>query len=333
MFSHLVTAAKGLLTRHNADEASPAKPTAITDNEPKMVTTRRGNKAAAEPETNGTPVANGKMNTGKKDGQSNKRRRSETEVSEDAQDESEVEGSESKQEQAAPEKKGHIKFGSEEPELPEEIPTEEAPVDNQEDDDESSDDDAPEAIDNSAQLSKIKLEAQKQEKLRQREEQLKKQRRKQLDEQRKAQVKLAAKKKDADDVQSESSGTLQGSTTQDTRRSALPALLPDEILNAAPATRPPTPPIDDFEPAQKKPNKLKFLDKKEKRPKDVRMGDTSIRVLDEGPSRKKAKTTLAPKASKTGRNVKDTWLNKSRSTASVNGLRRTAGGSSGFVRR
>jgi len=121
-----------------------------------------------EPETNGAPLTNGKMKTGKKDGQSNKRRRSETEVSEDAQDESEVEGPESKQEQASPEKKGHIKFGSEEPELPEEIPNEEAPVGNQEDDDESSDDDAPEAIDNSAQLSKIKLEAQKQEKLRQR---------------------------------------------------------------------------------------------------------------------------------------------------------------------
>ena len=162
---------------------------------------------------------------------------------------------------------------------------------------------------------------------------MKKQRRKQLDEQRKTQAKLAAKKKETEDAQSESSGTLQGSTTQDTRRTALPALLPDEILNAAPATRPPTPPIDDFEPAQKKPNKLKFLDKKDKRPKDVKLGDTSIRVLDEGPSRKKAKTALAPKASKSGRNVKDSWLSKSRSTASVNGLRRTAGGSSGFVRR
>lgn len=166
MFSHLVTAAKGLLTRHNPDDLT--KPTATTDNEPKMVTTRRGNKAAAEAQPNGKTVANGKVNTGKKDGQSNKRRRSETEGSEDAQDKSEVEGSESKQEQTAPEKKGHIKFGSEEPELPEEIPTEEAPADNQEDDDESSDDDAPEAIDNSAQLSKIKLEAQKQEKIRQR---------------------------------------------------------------------------------------------------------------------------------------------------------------------
>lgn len=164
MFSHLVTAAKGLLTRHNPGD--PTKFTATTDNEPKMVTTRRGNKAAAEAETNGTPIANGKMNTRKKDGQSNKRRRSETEVSEDAQDESEVEGSESKREQTAPEKKGHIKFGSEEPELPEEISTEQAPADNQ-DDDESSDDDAPEAIDNSAQLSKIKLEAQKQEKIKQ----------------------------------------------------------------------------------------------------------------------------------------------------------------------
>lgn len=172
MFSHLVTAAKGLFTRQDAEEDHPTKSSApTTDNEPKMVTTRRGGakaKDAAE-ETNGMPVANGNVNTGKMDGQKNKRQRSDSEVSEDAQDESRIEGSESKQEQTgASEKKNHIRFGSEEPELPEEIQEEEVPADNQEDDDESSDDDAPEAITNSAQLSKIKLEAQRQEKLRQR---------------------------------------------------------------------------------------------------------------------------------------------------------------------
>lgn len=134
-----------------------------------------------------------------------------------------------------------------------------------------------------------------------------------------------------DDLASESSTTLQGSTTENRRRQALPALLPEEILNAAPAARPPTPPADETEYRQRKPNKLKFLDRMEKPPKDVRMGDMTIRVLDD--SAKKSMTSLAPKASKAGRNSKENWLKKERSTARVNGLRRTAGGTSGFVRR
>lgn len=155
-----------------------------------------------------------------------------------------------------------------------------------------------------------------------------------MDEQRKLQAQLVNKKKEtvgADD-ESESTATLQGSTTQDARRPGLPALLPDDILNAAPSTRPPTPPADEAAPVQKKPNKLKFLDKVEKRPKDVKMDEMTIRVLDEGPSRKKAKTILPPKSSKSGRNARDNWLKNARSTAQVNGLRRTTGGSSGFVR-
>lgn len=165
---------------------------------------------------------------------------------------------------------------------------------------------------------------------------MKKEKRKQLDEQRKLQAKSANKKKDTastDDILSESTETLQGSTIQDGRKPGLPALLPDEILDAAPAARPPTPPADDGGPVHKKPNKLKFLDKVEKRPKDVRMDNMTIRVLDDGPSRKKAKTVLPPKASKAGRNSQENWLKNARNTGNVNGLRRTTGGSSGFVRR
>lgn len=164
---------------------------------------------------------------------------------------------------------------------------------------------------------------------------MKKEKRKQLDEQRKLQAQLANKKKEAEgaDDESESTATLQGSTTQDGRRSGLPAFLPDDILNAAPSTRPPTPPVDDVAPVQKKPNKLKFLDKVEKRPKDVKTDGATIRVLDDGPSRKKAKTALPPKSSKSGRNARDNWLKNSRSTAQVNGLRRTGGGVSSFVRK
>lgn len=168
-----------------------------------------------------------------------------------------------------------------------------------------------------------------------REEQLRKEKRRKLDEQRKLQAKSSKKDIPAqsDDLQSESTTTLQGSTTHDARRRALPALLPDEILNAEPVTRPPTPPAEDAFGGPKKPNKLKFLDKTDKAPKDVQVGDVTIRVLDAQSSKSKSKPALAPKASKTGRNVKENWLKKERSTAKVNGMRRTAGGSSGFKRR
>ncbi|PLB47866.1 hypothetical protein P170DRAFT_476526 [Aspergillus steynii IBT 23096] len=231
----------------------------------------------------------------------------------------------------------HFRFDSEEPEIPLDTPAEEnteTPQEKEDSDDDSSDDEAPEAIDNSAQLSKIRSEAKKLEQAKQLEEQAKKEKRRQLDELRKSQAKISNKKdKLADDLLSESTETLQGSTTQDIQRSALPALLPDDILNAAPATRPLTPPLEEPEAGPKKSNKLRFLEKNEKRPKDVRMGDVTIRVLDGEPPQKKAKTSLAPKASKTGRNAKENWLNKSRSTGNVNGLRRTKGGPSGFVRR
>lgn len=137
----------------------------------------------------------------------------------------------------------------------------------------------------------------------------------------------------SDDLLSESTATLLGSTTQDARRAALPALLPDDILNAAPVARPPTPPAEEMDFRQKKPNKLKFLDKTEKRPKDVHMGDVTIRVLDDNVSRKKTKVSLPPKASKNSVKSKQNWMNKARSTGQVNGLRRTAGGPSGFVRK
>jgi U3 small nucleolar RNA-associated protein 16 len=64
------------------------------------------------------------------------------------------------------EKKNHFRFDSEEPELPETLPEETAEEPMQEDEDEdedSDDDDAPEAIDNSAQLLKMKEQAKKRE--------------------------------------------------------------------------------------------------------------------------------------------------------------------------
>lgn len=167
-----------------------------------------------------------------------------------------------------------------------------------------------------------------------------------MDEARKQQAKSSGKRKEApasqaalgagtpaDDLVSESSETLQGSFTQDSRRPTLPALLPDDILNAVPEVRPPTPPPETQAFSQKKPTKLRFLEKTEKAPKDVRMGDVAIRVLDGDSSRRQPSTALPPRASKTGRCAKDAWLKQARSTGHVNGMRIVSSGSKGFVRK
>lgn len=133
---------------------------------------------------------------------------------------------------------------------------------------------------------------------------------------------------------SESTATLQGSVIHEAPRREIPALLPDDILNSEPVIRPPTPPAEDRFVVPKKSNKLRFLDKTEKPPTDLEAGDVTIRVLD-APSTKQnsSKPALAPRASKAGKNVKDNWLKRQRSTGHANGMRRTAGGPSGFVRR
>jgi U3 small nucleolar RNA-associated protein 16 len=168
-----------------------------------------------------------------------------------------------------------------------------------------------------------------------REEQQKRDKRRKLDELRKSQAKSVLKTKEtpADDMQSESTATIQGITTQDARRAALPALLPDDILNAEPAIRPPTPPAEDQFALPKKSNKLRFLDKHDKLPKDINLGDVNIRVLDAPSTKKSTKPALPPRVSKAGRNLKTSMLQKARTTAQGNGLRKKAGGPSAFVRR
>lgn len=166
---------------------------------------------------------------------------------------------------------------------------------------------------------------------------MKREKRRKLDETRKLQAKSKPKEITApsEDIHSESTTTVQGENTEDARRRALPALLPDDILNAEPVARPPTPPAEDnFGFAiPKKSNKLRFLEKTEKPPKDVQVGDVTIRVLDAPSTKQSSNVALPPKASKHGRGMKEGWLKQQKSTAQVNGLRRTAGGSSGFKRR
>lgn len=143
MFSHLVTAAKGLFAQNEQE------PDTLTT----MVSaTRRGvvgaAKSATEPATNGKRKAES-ATTKKAEGQQAKRRKRDsleaTETTPDGQDQTK-----------------HRRFDSEEPELPEETQPEEiSETPNLKEDDDDSDDDAPEAIDNSAQLLKIKEHAKK----------------------------------------------------------------------------------------------------------------------------------------------------------------------------
>ncbi|KAJ5569531.1 uncharacterized protein N7459_008961 [Penicillium hispanicum] len=344
MFAHLVTAAKGLFTRQESPDA-PADPAgtsaAIT---PKMASATRRETVASEKATNQLKT-NGAVKQGKRkaqpattektnDQQSKRRKRNSLEAAEETSD---VDAEEPSQEMQQSVPKKHFRFGSEEPAVPETRPEKipPPPQQNVEDDEDDSDDDAPETIENSAQLLKLKEQAKKQEKLRQLEEQIKKEKRRKLDERRKLQAKSKVKEISApsDDLLSESTATIQGSTTHDARRRALPALLPDDILNAEPVARPPTPPAEERFAAPKKSNKLRFLEKTEKAPKDVQVGDVTIRVLDAPSTKQNSKPALAPKASKSGRNVRGNWLKSERSTARVNGLRMTKGGPSGFVRR
>ncbi|KAL4876076.1 hypothetical protein BJY04DRAFT_210847 [Aspergillus karnatakaensis] len=352
MLSQLVTAAKGLLfaekdSNHDATQTSTESGNASIASKSKMVTTRQSAVQVVIPVkdagVNGSAEISSKRKSenesatlSSSETQGNKRRkRSSIKVVEEVREESK---------EAAPGK--HMRFDSEEPEMPEAADVE-ASVDAQQkahDDEDSSDDEAPETVDNSAQLSRLKSEAKKREQARQLEEQLKREKRRQLDESRKQQAKTSNKRNavpatetapgagtPADDMLSESSATLQGSFTQDARRSTLPALLPDDILNAVPDVRPPTPPPETEDFRQKKPTKLRFLDKKEKAPKDVRMGDVAIRVLDSDSARKQPNGALPPKTSKTGKNAKSAWLKNARSTGHVNGMRMVSSSKS-FVR-
>lgn len=181
MFSHLVTAAKGLFTRPESQDAlaDPAGASATTASN-MVPTTRRG---AVETEVSaGQPPLDSVVKNGKRkaqpastektvDKQSKRRKRKSLDTA-DATDDERSKKSTSNEDQgqksvaSAPRK--HLRFGSEEPFVPEETQPEEAPqASSLEEEEDGSDDDAPETIDNSAQLLKMKEQAKKQEKARQ----------------------------------------------------------------------------------------------------------------------------------------------------------------------
>lgn len=176
-----------------------------------------------------------------------------------------------------------------------------------------------------------------------RDEILQKEKRRLQDEKQKAQAKVSAAAKakaeklqkqssfdskliSDDDIISESTATLQGSVIRESGRRVLPALLPDEILNAEPIHRLPSPPPEEQPKISTKQHK--FF-KEDEPAKDIRRGDVTIRVLET------KKEMLPPKSSAVGRRVKAAWQagQRGRNGNAAGGLKRVGGGSKGFVRR
>lgn len=176
MFSHLVTAAKGLFTREEPQDASADSAGDIATTTSNMVSaTRRGVIApeADKPKTNGVAKAGKRKTqstTEKADDKQSKRRKRDSLEAADASsdDDSTALKGHKMQKSSVGAPKAHFRFDSEEPAVPEATQPVEIPAARQDDDeDEDSDDDAPETVDNSAQLLKIKEQAKKQEKLKQ----------------------------------------------------------------------------------------------------------------------------------------------------------------------
>jgi U3 small nucleolar RNA-associated protein 16 len=140
-----------------------------------MVTATRNRRIVpvekeSSPEINGSGVGNGKRKAEsatsvKTNGQSTKRRKRASEDEQANEDENTNGTSEATVTPA--EKPKHFRFGSEEPAAVVDEPVEEAQDTQQNDAEESDDDEATEAIDNSAQLLRVKEQVQKQERARQ----------------------------------------------------------------------------------------------------------------------------------------------------------------------
>lgn len=82
----------------------------------------------------------------------------------------------------------------------------------------------------------------------------------------------------------------------------LPLLLPDDLLNAEPIVRPPTPPPHMSQVKLEVSRKRKLLDIDARPPKDVQRGGLKIRVLSTDAGH------LPPRSSKEGRILRETWL-------------------------
>jgi U3 small nucleolar RNA-associated protein 16 len=131
----------------------------------------------------------------------------------------------------------------------------------------------------------------------------------------------------------ESIATFRGPVAKEMGAIPLPALLPEEILNAMPSIRPPTPPPEDDRSKQKGGKKLRLLEKAEKPPKDLRLGEVTIRVLERSLNGTKTISTPPPKLSKGERNTKEAWIAGERNNNNNrNGLKRVPSRPFSFIR-
>lgn len=182
MFSQIVTAAKGLFTRPESEETSPDPASSDAPTTSKMVSATRQRvvkpeQPAEEHVTNGIAKGGKRKaqgtNTGKSEQKQTKRRKRDSLEAAQATNDTLAQNGKQDENSSNPTEsvpKGHRRFGSEESDVPEEsLPQVTTNVSNNDEDDSDSDsdDDAPETIDNSAQLMKIKEQAKRQEQIKQ----------------------------------------------------------------------------------------------------------------------------------------------------------------------
>ncbi|KAI9823794.1 MAG: hypothetical protein M1819_001141 [Sarea resinae] len=218
-------------------------------------------------------------------------------------------------------KKNHVRFGNEDPQSSAtllgdgnpELSINGAVTDNQAkhheeygSDEDEDEDEAPEAVTLAAGMETAQAKATEAAKAAQRQEQAIKKKRQERDLRLKQQAESSKRTKKRKLESTEPSNETPLDVTPDapipnmTSRSALPALLPDELLAAEPVIRPPTP---DAEPgSRRRKQNHKLFATEEKPPKDVRRGGVNVRVLEVGQNR------LPPKGSKTSKSIKESWL-------------------------
>ncbi|EAT78859.1 hypothetical protein HBH56_120360 [Parastagonospora nodorum] len=251
---------------------------------------------------------------------------------------------------AAP-KKAHLRFGSEEPaEAQPEVIVNlqghkryEAPPEVADSEDDASDsDEAPEVVTTSAAVSKAKASQQdaarallaQQEKERAKreareqriaEEQAEK--RKREEKKAKKLAKLAAKQQPEEIVEKSMAGDID-----------LSGLLPTSLLSNLPDQRAPTPPpvragkTEEELRKEKLRHHIKFLERTDKGPKDVKKGKLSVAVLGQ------QNRVLPPKANRATKNVREKWLKGRQVDAKKGGkgiggkMERKAFGNRGFLR-
>lgn len=121
----------------------------------------------------------------------------------------------------------------------------------------------------------------------------------------------------------------------------IPALLPDSLLSALPDQRAPTPPPETYGKTEEQLRKeklnrhIKFLERVDKGPKDIKKGKLSVAVLGQH------KKALPPKVNRDSKNLRESWL-KGRSVEKKKGgkpnfmksgkMERKGFGNKGFLR-